>query len=829
MGAADHPANSEPTGAVARLIGRVVARPWTSLGALALVTAVVGGWGVGIPIKSDMEALFPDDTPNVVRARAAREILGTRNQLQIVVGSPSREVNHAVGADIAARLAVHTDILKDVEFERDIDFFEHNALLYLPLEDLEALDEKVAESIRSVIRKDMALDDDFDLDDDDDDDDDGDPDDEDDEASSKLPTEDELRARYGSQDLRRYYESADGTVLAVKAYPNFKPADTAKAADLMARVHAAVDGAVEAAAADGAQHLETTIIGDYTQFSAAVDQIRRDVTWSGSVAFALIALILTLYFRRLRGVILVLVPLAIGIAWTVGFARASVGQLNMITALIFTILVGLGIDFAVHAASRADEAFDEGRELAAALPFALGRLGRAMLAAAITTMATFLALTVFEFRGFSQFGWIAAGGVALCLLAVYLVLPALSVALHRLRPRARRPTPTPRSPATGSAPRPGGPSRSQAWVVVVVAALATSAAVVGLPRLEFDGDMRKMKTKVARSGSGLGKKYFVEAEPRTSSPALVITKDLAETEVVYRWTKRFADKTPYLNDVVSLFTFVPDQQAEKLAVVAEMKRRIDNKYGLLEGQDKTDADALLKYMEPDAFGVDELPAWVRDKFTDSSGRLGRYVLLYPTGVKSRAEEVLRIQAAVGRLEIDGQTHYSTAAWMITGDAFATVQREGPLAVGLAALVVLLLLIADLRRTRDVLIAFVPLVVGFVVFLGVLAWAGIQLNLFNIVVLPTIFGIGVDTSIHLMHRLRDGDSVGVTLRTTGKAAGVSALTTAVGFASLLVVANEGLRTIGWVAVIGIASAYLCTTALIAAFETLRTTGDAAGAS
>ena len=821
MGAADHPPPSAPPGAVETLIRRVVARPWLSLSLLALATALVGGWGSGIPIKSDMEALFPDDTPNVVRARAAREVLGSRNQLQIVIGSPSREVNRAIGADIAARLAEHEDIIGSVEFERDIEFFEKNALLYLPVEDLEALDERVAESIRAVIRKDMALDDDFDLDDDDDDDDGADAD-----EASTLPTEDELRARYGSQDLRRYFESPDGTVIAVKAYPSFKPADTARAADLMARTRASVAAATEAATARGARDVETTIIGDYTQLSAAVDQIRRDVTWSGSVAFALIALILTLYFRRLRGVILVLVPLAIGIAWTVGFARASIGQLNMITALIFTILVGLGIDFAVHAASRADEAYDEGRDLADALPFALSRLGRAMLAAAITTMATFLALTVFEFRGFSQFGWIAAGGVALCLLAVYLVLPALSVALDRIWPR--RPHAGSRgavSAAPAARDASAGPSRRAAWSVVIIATLATSVAVVGLPRLAFDGDMRKMKTQVNKPGSSLGKKYFVEAEPRTSSPALVITADLAETEAVYRWTKRFADRTPYLNDVVSLYTFVPERQAEKLAILAEMKRRIDNKYGLLEGQPKADADALLTYLQPQAFGVDELPPWVLEKFTDSGGRLGRYVLLYPTGVKSRAEEVLRIQAAVGQLEIDGKTHYSTAAWMITGDAFATVQREGPLAVGLAALVVLLLLIVDLRRARDVLIAFVPLVVGFVVFLGVLAWAEIPLNLFNIVVLPTIFGIGVDTSIHLMHRLRDGDSVGVTLRTTGVAAGISAVTTAVGFASLLVVANEGLRTIGWVAVIGIASTYICTTALIAAFETLRTTASA----
>ena len=56
--------------------------------------------------------------------------------------------------------------------------------------------------------------------------------------------------------------------------------------------------------------------------------------------------------------------------------------------------------------------------------------------------------------------------------------------------------------------------------------------------------------------------------------------------------------------------------------------------------------------------------------------------------------------------------------------------------------------------------------------------------------------------------------------TGAAAGVSAVTTAIGFGSLLAVESEGLRSIGWVAVIGIACTTLCTTALISAFATLK---------
>ena len=97
----------------------------------------------------------------------------------------------------------------------------------------------------------------------------------------------------------------------------------------------------------------------------------------------------------------------------------------------------------------------------------------------------------------------------------------------------------------------------------------------------------------------------------------------------------------------------------------------------------------------------------------------------------------------------------------------------------------------------------------------MAWLEIPLNLFNIVVLPTVLGIGVDTSIHLVHRLRDGEPVSRVFRKTGSAALVSAATTALGFASLLVVSNEGLRSIGLVAVIGIVCITVSTIAMTCA--------------
>ncbi len=790
------------TGVISEVVGRLIARPGRAVGLVTLIAVALGSWGSGIEIRSDMEDLFPDDTPNVVRARQARQILKQRSELQILIGGPSREANRAAGAELAKRVATHRDMVGSVEFRRDTAFFEKNAMLFLSLEDVQQVHDEVRDTIKEAVKRDMALDD-LGLEDEEEDSDEpsAEPGD---SKKSGIPDEAEIRERYNAQDLSEYFESPDGQVIAVKVYPTFKPADAVRTRALMEVIDQDVAMTLQA---QSSPELSVTIEGDYSQITAAVDQIRSDLSWATGVALTLIVVLLTVYFRRLRAVALVLFPLLIGLALTVGFARLSIGYLNLITAFIFAILVGLGIDFAVHAASRLDEELEAGHELKVALRQAFSRLGRAMLAAALTTMATFAALMIFDFRGFSQFGLLAAAGVALCLTSVYLVLPPAAVLLGRSASTVSTDAKAPGTQHAGAARWP--------WWILVTFLVLTSVASLRLPELQFEADMRKLRTRGTAQASALKKKYRSEAETRNASPALIITDGLEDTEKVHRYLEENQEQFEILTDVVSLATFVPQGQEEKLALIAETKRRLDAKYGLLEGAEREDADRLRTYLTPSGFTYKDLPEWVRSKFTDNDGNLGRYVLLYVSGSKSTAEHVLKIQRAIGTVEVDGKQHHATASWMILGDAYTIVRDEGPMAVLLASLVVLLLLILDLRSARWVLIAYVPLGVGFSLFLGLLAWLQIPLNLFNIVVLPTILGIGVDTSIHLVHRLRDGEPVLRVFRKTGSAAMVSAATTAIGFASLLVVSNEGLRSIGLVAVIGIASITVSTIALTCA--------------
>jgi hypothetical protein len=83
-------------------------------------------------------------------------------------------------------------------------------------------------------------------------------------------------------------------------------------------------------------------------------------------------------------------------------------------------------------------------------------------------------------------------------------------------------------------------------------------------------------------------------------------------------------------------------------------------------------------------------------------------------------------------------------------------------------------------------------------------AGWSLNFYNLVVLPTVLGIGDDSGIHIVHRYQEEGrgGIGRVLGSTGEHVAVSALTTMVGFGGWLLSDHPGLHSIGQLAVVGI---------------------------
>jgi hypothetical protein len=122
---------------------------------------------------------------------------------------------------------------------------------------------------------------------------------------------------------------------------------------------------------------------------------------------------------------------------------------------------------------------------------------------------------------------------------------------------------------------------------------------------------------------------------------------------------------------------------------------------------------------------------------------------------------------------------------------------------LAALLIFLIIMVDLRRIGQAMIALMPLAMGVGWMLGVMALMDQPINFMNVIVFPVVLGYGIGSGLYIFHRFRESGSVKTAVNQTGRAVVASCTTTLVGWLALLTANHRGLESMGIVAGIGIA--------------------------
>ena len=228
-----------------------------------------------------------------------------------------------------------------------------------------------------------------------------------------------------------------------------------------------------------------------------MDSIGPETQMITLVALGLIIVLLVWNFRSAVTPLLALVPIVVGIVWAMGVIGLTLGWLNMITAMIMVVLLGLGIDFSIHLTNRFHEELAAGASVPAALELAIGDTGVGVITGAMTTAVAFFTLMIAETKGVSQFGFCAGTGVLTTLLAVLWVLPAL-LAWWATRRAARSDKPVRAHDFSAV----GGLAVTMARLrlpLLVVAALATGAGLWAGGRLDWEWNFLNLEAEGLRS------------------------------------------------------------------------------------------------------------------------------------------------------------------------------------------------------------------------------------------------------------------------------------------------------------------------------------------
>lgn len=234
-------------------------------------------------------------------------------------------------------------------------------------------------------------------------------------------------ARHGAEAMSRsYFASHDGLMLFVFVGPR---TISEEFVDLNPFI-AAVRGAASAQQAlwKGAGRVVPTVglTGLPAIACEEYQAIQRDIAMTTITAGVLVILLILLWLRSVRWALVVFVPMGIGVIWNLGLAYVLIGHLTMITAGFTAILFGLGVDYGIFMSSRIMEERDRPEaDLRCAIATGTVASARALLTAGGATVLIFGALATVEFPGFAELGIVAAAGVALVLLATFLIQPAL--------------------------------------------------------------------------------------------------------------------------------------------------------------------------------------------------------------------------------------------------------------------------------------------------------------------------------------------------------------------------------------------------------------------
>lgn len=592
--------------------------------------------------------------------------------------------------------------------------------------------------------------------------------------------------------------------------------------------------------------------------------VTRDIFVTGILAGLAVLIVFFWTYRSLRVGAFVVLPLGVGLVWTTGLTAILYGHLTMISGYFAAELFGLGVAYTIYLVTRFHEALMEGEDRRKAVETALLKAGPGVVASGATTAAAFFAIALSEFRGFSEMGVIAGAGVLILVAANLTLLPAALLLWHPGRSGVR-------ASSYGSALWGSLGKAPRAVVALGLAVFVVGAASIGrigfdyavenlLPasaesarglrvlneRTDFSTNYVVAEARSLDEAEGKRKRLaalptVVRAEALslfvpTAQEAKVATLSRISPAARERVARSFADVEAHAASAgtitpASLVAALQTMQDTLTDLAFDAKKAgrpedgalktLASKVGLareavagmkdagrLQRLEKQIFEGLVRAGRVLRAGLDEkgftaadLPEEVRGRYLSADGA-SFAVLAFPKGDIGERDFFERFVAEV--LSVDPKT----TGHPVTHLAFTHQIHEGfAQATAFAAIAVILLILADLRRPREFLVAVAPVIIGGG-WTALFIWAcGIDFNYASIMALPILIGCGVDFGINLAHRARQEGSAQKAVRTTGKAIVISASTTLLGFGSLILSDYWGARSLGIILVVGIASCML----------------------
>jgi len=230
------------------------------------------------------------------------------------------------------------------------------------------------------------------------------------------------------------YISEDHTKLLMVIEPQYPSQRGVEYSRLVSNL---VDGYIEASGLDSMGIVVRTT-GTYAFNTLTNDAVNADMLRTTIISSVGVFVIFILAFGSIFYSVIAVIPLLVSVVMTMAWARFAVDGFNLVTTFLPALVLGLGIDYAIHIIARYAEERSNGRSLNRALHTSIVQKGSASLFAAITTALVFLGLLTARSRAMFEMGAITSVGVMIAFFATLFLVPSLislSHFLFRIRKR----------------------------------------------------------------------------------------------------------------------------------------------------------------------------------------------------------------------------------------------------------------------------------------------------------------------------------------------------------------------------------------------------------
>ena len=569
----------------------------------------------------------------------------------------------------------------------------------------------------------------------------------------------------------------------------------------------------------------------------------QDSVRSGLLSICLILTVFALGFGGLRKPLFSVAGLLCGLGWTTAYTAFVVGHLNFITVTMVSMLMGLGIDFGIHFIFRFEEERLQGHSPAEAIQNTVQTTGVDTFVGAAATSASFLALTATDFKGVSDLGLLACGGVLLCFFSTVMVLPALlGLSSEERRPR--------QFVLDYLARFEQKMLDAHRWVTAG-ALLSVLASFFLAGRVGFSYDLLAIQSQELTSVQ-TEKEMLRDYDTTVLSGAVLVQGDedaralakrLLELETVSK-VGSMTDLLPVggeakealVNSIVTEARKIetPEpislERARDLLKLQARLQEIEEKSGNV-AQDPTIALAmkevkevvetmnpgplqdglksfqssliddlgklisLLKSQETSILTLNDLPEELRIRYVSPEGV---YLLSIQPSVNIwKRENLKRFLGEVESLGVTIVGHPVVQSHIL--ESFDQAFKVTPWYTFFGVFTVMFFY---LRRLGQVLLSSLPTALGVALIFSVMGVTGIEFNVVNFVALPISVGIGAVYGVHAIHRMEEIDDEAILSTSTGYGILLSGLTTIAGFASLMTAHHRGLSSFGFVISVGV---------------------------